>query len=237
LAQQHFENSLACWRTLSDRVATARCLHNLASVVRVRGDYERAQTALREATGVFAELGDSSGAAWSINQQGDIAREQGRPDAARELYERALLSFREAGDRWGAARSLTDLAYIHSEELQYQKARAAYQEALKIFAELGHKRGMARVLEGSACLAATQRQARRALTLAAAASHLRRLISAPLPDAEQSKLERNLSSAWELLNRSEAEDAWAEGAMMSVERAVQYSLEEPRPTIAGSQDL
>jgi hypothetical protein len=153
------------------------------------------------------------------------------------MYERALLSFREAGDRWGAARSLTDLGYIHSEELQYQAARAAYQEALKIFAELGHKRGMARVLEGSACLAAAQRQARRALTLAAAASHLRRLISAPLPAAEQSKLERKLSSAWKLLNRSEAEDAWADGAMMSVERAVQYSLEEPPPTIAGSQDL
>ena len=73
-AQSNFERSLACWRLLSDRLAIARCLHNLANVVKVRGDYPRARWALREATDIFEELGDRSGAAWSINQQGDIAR-------------------------------------------------------------------------------------------------------------------------------------------------------------------
>ena len=97
---------------LEDRLAIARCLHNLASVVKVRGDYSRARWALCEATDMFAELGDRSGAAWSINQQGDIAREQGDIASARELYQRALSAFREAGDPWGSARSLTDLAYI-----------------------------------------------------------------------------------------------------------------------------
>ena len=39
----------ACWRVLSDQLATARCLHNLANVVKVRGDYARARWALDEA--------------------------------------------------------------------------------------------------------------------------------------------------------------------------------------------
>jgi predicted ATPase len=217
-AQSSFERSLACWRTLSDRLAIARCLHNLANVVKVRGDYPRAQWALREAADIFEELGDRTGAAWSINQQGDIARAQGDMAAARGLYQRALSAFREAGDPWGSARSLTDLAYIDCEQGDHLAAHAAYREALEIFADLGHRRGMARALEGSACLALAQGHAERALKLAAAAAHLRQLISAPLHQAEQFKLDQMLLPAWESLSEAEGKRAWAEGSAMSLEK-------------------
>jgi len=217
-AQSSFERSLACWRTLSDRLAIARCLHNLANVVKVRGDYPRAQWALREAADIFEELGDRTGAAWSINQQGDIARALGDMAAARGLYQRALSAFREAGDPWGSARSLTDLAYIDCEQGDHLAAHAAYREALEIFADLGHRRGMARALEGSACLALAQGHAERALKLAAAAAHLRQLISAPLHQAEQFKLDQMLLPAWESLSEAEGKRAWAEGSAMSLEK-------------------
>ena len=225
-AQSNFERSLACWRMLPDRLAVARCLHNLANVVKVRGDYPHALWALREATDIFEELGDRSGAAWSINQQGDIARAQGDIPAARGLYQRALSAFRERGDPWGSARSLTDLAYIDCEQGDYLSAHASCREALEIFAGLGHRRGMARVLEGSACLAIAQGHAERALKLAAAASHLRHLISAPLSQAEQSKLDQSLLPAWKSLGEAEGKRAWSEGSAMNLEKAVQYSLEE-----------
>jgi len=231
-AQNNFERSLACWRLRSDRSAIARCLHNLANVAKVRGDYARAQKALREATGIFAELGDRNGAAWSINQQGDIARAQGDVVTARELYERALLAFREAGDQWGSARSLTDLASIDCERGGYLAAHSAYCEALEIFAGLGHRRGAARALEGSACLALAQGQAMRALKLAAAATRLRQMISAPLPPAEQLRLDQTLLPAWETLSESEGKGVWAEGFAMSLEKAIQYSLEEPDSAIS-----
>jgi predicted ATPase/DNA-binding winged helix-turn-helix (wHTH) protein len=232
-AQSNFERSLACWRMLPDRLAIARCLHNLANVVKVRGDYPRARWALREATDIFEKLDDRSGAAWSINQQGDIAREQGDLAAARELYQHALSAFREAGDRWGSARSLTDLGYVDCEQGKHLAAHAAYREALEIFADLGHRRGMARALEGSACLALARGHATRALKLAAAAAQLRRLICAPLPQAEQLKLNQTLLPAWESLREPEGESAWAEGSAMSLEEAIQYSLEEPASAIPG----
>jgi predicted ATPase/DNA-binding winged helix-turn-helix (wHTH) protein len=235
-AQRNFERSLACWRTLPDHLATARCLHNLANALKLSGDYRQAQEALREATGIFEELGDSNGAAWSMNQQGDIARDQGDLPRARDLYQRALASFREAGDRWGAARSLADLGYIYCEEKDHEAAHQAYCDALQVFAELGHKRGVARALEGTACLAASRGEARRALKLAAAAAHLRRVISVPLPRAEQVKLDQSLSSAWESLTEEEGEAACAEGSAMSVENALRCSLEAPFPTTASSQD-
>ena len=225
-AQRDFERSLVYWRSLSDQVATARCLHNLANVAKVRGDYGRAQDALSEATEIFERMHDRSGAAWSINQQGDMAREQGEVDVAGEHYERALSIFRDAGDRWGAGRSQADLGYIYCEQGRYEKAHDAYRESLQIFAELGHKRGIARALEGSACLAASRGQAERALKLAGAAEQLRRLIGSPLQQAEQSKLDRNLSAAWESLTESGGKRAWAEGSAMTTEGAIQYSLEE-----------
>jgi predicted ATPase/DNA-binding winged helix-turn-helix (wHTH) protein len=233
LAQSNFERSLACWRMLPDRLATARCLHNLANMVKIRGDYARAQWALREAADIFEQLGDRSGAAWSINQQGDIAREQGDLAAARGFYQRALSAFRGVGDPWGSARSLTDLGHIHCEQGDHLAAQVSYREALEIFAGLGHRRGMARALEGSACLALAQGQAARALTLAAAAEHLRRLISAPLHQAEQLKLECSLLPAWEALGEMEGKNAWAQGSAMSLGEAIQFSREEPGSAIGG----
>jgi predicted ATPase/DNA-binding winged helix-turn-helix (wHTH) protein len=225
-AQANFERSLACWRLLSDRLAIARCLHNLANVVKVRGDYPRARWALGEATDIFEELGDRSGAAWSINQQGDIARETGDMVTAREFYRRALSVFRETGDPWGSARSLTDLGYIDCEQGSHLAGHTAFREAMELFAGLGHRRGMARVLEGYACLALAEGLAARALTLAAAAAQLRLLISAPMPQAEQSKFDRWLAPAWKTVSEPEAKDAWAKGAAMSPEKAMRYSLEE-----------
>jgi predicted ATPase/DNA-binding winged helix-turn-helix (wHTH) protein len=225
-AENYFERSLAYWRSLSDRLAIARCLHNLANVVKSRSEYARARKALREATRIFEELGDRSGAAWSLNQQGDIAREQGDLAEARALYQGALSAFREAGDRWGSARSLTDLGSIDCDQGNHAPARAAYREALEIFAILGHRRGMARALEGSAILALAQGHATRALKLAAAAAHLRLLIGAPQPQAEQWKLDQTLQPAWKILGENAA-GAWTEGSTMTPEQAIQYSLEEP----------
>ncbi len=231
-AQSHFERSLACWRMLPDRLAVARCLHNLSNVVKVRGDYSRARWALREAAEIFEALGDRSGAAWSINQEGDIAREQGEIAAAKKLYLRALFAFRDAGDEWGSARSLTDLGYIAAEQGDHSGSHSSYREALGIFDRLGHRRGTSRVLEGFACLAVSQNNAARALKLAAAAANSRRLICAPLPQAEQSKLDQILEPAWKALKKSEGKQAWSEGFAMTLEEAVRYSLETPSPAIS-----
>jgi predicted ATPase/DNA-binding winged helix-turn-helix (wHTH) protein len=226
MAETTFERSLMCWRTLSDELATARCLHNLANVVKVRGDYGRAQSALREATAMFERLGDRSGAAWSMNQRGDIEYERGNIAGAGELYRRALSAFREAGDRWGIGRSLTDIGTINREQGDYESARSAYGEALEIFVRLGHRRGIARTLEGFSCLALARGDGVRTLTLCAAAQRLRRLISAPLPPAEKSKLDQSLQPAWSSLSESDAKRAWEAGYGMPMEMAIEYSLDQ-----------
>jgi hypothetical protein len=119
------------------------------------------------------------------------------------------------------------LAYIDCAQGNHSTAHAAYREAMRIFVDLRHRRGIARALEGCACLALARRHAARALSLAAAAAHLRKLISAPLPQAEQLKLDQTLQPAWESLTGPEGNNAWAKGSAMDMEKAVQYSLEDP----------
>jgi hypothetical protein len=121
---------------------------------------------------------------------------------------------------------LTDLGDIDCEQGNHLAGHTAFREAMELFAGLGHRRGMARVLEGYACLALAEGHAARALTLAAAAAQLRRLISAPLHQAEQDKFDRWLAPAWKSLSEPEGTNAWAKGTAMSLDEAMQYSLEE-----------
>ena len=223
-AQSNFEKSLTFFRTMADRVATARCLHNLGNVSKIRGDYARARLALTEAMEIFQGLGDSSGAAWALNQQADVARDQGDLPDARALYERALFAFRSAGDRWGQARSLADLGTIACELDDHSSAFANFRESLDIFKSLEHRRGIARVLEGLGCYALSMGDARRALSVAAAASHLRKMVSAPLTPAEQSKLDQKLLNAWHHLDEPEGKKAWTEGYSMTLESAIRHAL-------------
>jgi tetratricopeptide (TPR) repeat protein len=228
-AEYYFDQSLRYWRRLPDRLSIARCLHNLANAAKMRGDFPRATAALAEATSIFEEVGDASGAAWSVNQSGDLELEQGRMETAHNLYRSALTAFRKAGDRWGCARSLADLGFIYCKREEFVAAHAAYCEALELLTELGHRRGVARTLEGVACLAAARGDAARALTLAAAADHLRNQIGASLPQAERTKLEEELTPARTILNKSESEMAWQKGLEMQLQAAVLFALEQPPP--------
>jgi predicted ATPase/DNA-binding winged helix-turn-helix (wHTH) protein len=226
-AQNKFEESLAYWRQVGDRVAIARCLHNVGNLAKLRGNYTCARSALLEAMQIFEELGDRSGAAWSLNQQGDLALEEGDLAEARKLYQRALSAFQKAGDGRGCARSLADLGSIACEEGDHSAAHAGYRESLEISSSLGHRRGIARVLEGLACLALAKGDARHALSVAAAAAHLRKLISAPLTPQDQLKLDQRLQPAWESLSEPDGKSAWEAGSAMALESAVEYSAHNP----------
>ena len=82
-----------------------------------------------------------------------------------------------------------------------------------------------------ACLAAASGDTTRALTLAAAADHLRSRIGAPLRPAERTKLDDGLSAAREILDRAEGKIAWQKGLEMPLQSAIFFALEGPHPII------
>ena len=219
-----FEESLALWRELNDSRAVARALSNLANVVKLQGDVSYAGVLNQECLSIFSGLGDGVGYAWALNHQGDVARDQGDSVAARILYEQSLASFRELNESWGVGGSLADLGNLAREQQDYRAADMLYRESLAIFRKLEHKRGMARLLESFACSAAAQSESERSLRLAGAAAALRQSIGAPLVPAEQVKLEQSLEAARRALPIAVGRNAWLEGWVMPIEKAIEDLL-------------
>lgn len=219
-----YEESLAIWRELGNRRAIALSLNNLGNVANMQGNYAAARSLHEESLAIFKGLGDRHGIAWSVNHLGDVARDQGDYATARSLYGESLAIFRELGDKWGIASSLTDLGHVAGDQGDYAAARSLYKESLAIARQLGDKRGIARVLEGFVGLAAAQAEPERALRLAAAATALRGTIGAPLPPAEQARLERRLGPARQTLSEEARTEAWAEGRALTLEQTIAYAL-------------
>jgi tetratricopeptide (TPR) repeat protein len=223
-ARSLFEESLAVWRGLNDRAMVARALSNVASVVKSQRNYALARSLHEESRVIFEQLGDSTCIAWSLNYQGDVALEQGEIPVARELYEQSLNIFRKLGDKWGVAGCLMDLGNMARDEGNEKKSRLHYAESMKLFQELGQKRGMARLLDCLACSAALQSQPERALRLAGSAAAMRRVLGAPLPVAEQTRLEKALDLARQSLSPAKAAAAWMDGWTMATDKAIQEAL-------------
>ena len=215
---------------MGDEKAVARSLSNLASVVKLQGNYALARSLYAECLTIFQGLGDRMGVAWSVNSQGDVARDQGDSAAARALYEQSLAIFRELDDRWGIAGTLADLGNLAREQRSYPAAHSLYQESIRIFHELAHKRGIARLLECFACSAAAQLEAERALRLAGVAAALRENIGAPLTPEELAKLEASLQTTRQALTDTARAAAWSEGWAMPVEKAIDEVLTLESPT-------
>ncbi len=223
-SQALFEENVTLWRELGGRAATARALSNLANVAKMLGDHSRARALYEECLEIFHGLGDRAGAAWTLDHQGDVAREQDDDAAARGLYEESLSMFRELGDRWGIAGVLSDLGNLECGRRDYAEARARYRQSLTVFQELRHKRGIARILECFASCAVAEQRPERALRLAGAASALRQRIGAPLPSADQAKLDAAIDRARKALPGANGTKAWMEGWALSLDEAIASAL-------------
>ena len=193
-------------------------------MVKLQADYALARSLYEEGLSIFRELGDSTGMAWSLNYQGDVAHEQGEAAIARALYEQSLSLFRELGDKWGIAGCLVDLANLARDHGDYQTSRSHYVESMKLFQELGQKRGMARLLDCLACSAALQSKPERALRLAGAAAAMRRVLGAPLPLAEQARLEKTLDLARRSVPPAIAAASWMDGWTTPADNVIQDAL-------------
>jgi tetratricopeptide (TPR) repeat protein len=221
------EQNVAAWKKLGDRAGVGRSLSNLANVVKSQGDHSQAHSLYQECFSIFRELNDRGGMARALNNQGDIARDQGEGAEAARLYSESLSMFREMDDRWGIAGCLADLGTLACEQGDHPGSHSLFAKSMTIFQELGHKRGIARLLECLACSAARQNQAERSLRLAGAAAALRRNLGAPLPPAEQARLEKRLDCARQALADTAAATAWMEGWATPVDRAIQEALALP----------
>ena len=223
-ARAMYEESLTIRRDLGDKPGVAVLLNNIGIVARFERDLSGARKMNEEALALFRELGDRWAVGTLLNNLAAVVSDLGEYAEARTLLEESLTIRRQLGDKAGLAFSLNTLADVVLDEGDYGSARPLLEESLSLNRELGDQTAIAYLLEDYAGLAAFEALPERALRLAGFAAALRETIGAPLPPAEQARVDRMLIPARQALDPDLAAAAWAEGRAMPLDEAVEYAL-------------
>jgi predicted ATPase len=219
------EETLALWRQLGNRGAAALALQNLGNFLKEAGELAAARECYEQSRLEFENLNDRRGVAWSLNLLGDLAR-RNEPQRARQLLNESLDIFMSLTDHAAVAAAMSDLGDLSRELGDYEEGGSLLQESLLIFRELGDLRSAARVADLIALAAAEREENERAVTLAAAATALRRSIGVPPRAAERQRLTMLLVRARESLGDEKAAAAARAGEELTLGSLVTY-VESP----------
>ncbi|MGB7876367.1 MAG: tetratricopeptide repeat protein [Anaerolineales bacterium] len=223
-ARELNQESLAIRRELGDTPGVATLLNNLGIIARFQRDLTSARQMNDESLALFRELGDRWAVGQLLNNQACVASDQGEYAEARQLLQESLIIRRQLGDRAGLALSLNTLADVVLDEGDHAAARPLLDESLEINLELGDQTAIAYLFEDYGGLAAAEARPELALQLAGFAAALRESIGAPLPPAEQARVDRMLAPAREALPESLATANREVGRSLRLEQAIELAL-------------
>ena len=216
--------SLALRRELGDTPGVATLLNNLGIIARFQRDLTSARQMNEESLTLFRAMGDRWAVGQLLNNQACVASDQGEYAEARVLLQESLQIRRQLGDKAGLALSLNTLADVVLDEGAFSDARPLLDESIVISRELGDQTAIAYLIEDYGGLAAAEAQPQKALHLAGFAAALRESIGAPLPPAEQARVDRMIAPARTALSESAATAAWETGRSMLLEQAIELAL-------------
>lgn len=126
-------------------------------------------------------------------------------------------------DRSMANVMMAEMGHCHRKLGNLQEALDIYSQTLRFFADLGQLPAVSHQLESYAFIAVLQNQPERAATLFGAAEKIRAKSGSPMTPVEGAEYARNVEQLKTLLPESELNDAWARGAAMKLDEAVQFA--------------
>jgi predicted ATPase/class 3 adenylate cyclase/DNA-binding CsgD family transcriptional regulator len=229
IARARHDEALDLARAAGTERGIVTSLSGLALLARVRRDYARASALSRE---VLATEPADTGNPWftlAINTLGRVAYYEGRLTDARRQHEDALARYRQIGDGWEIAHTLSNLADVAQAEGKHAEARTRLEEAIAFYRDLGDRQGVVHCIEGLAALASTLSEPARAVGLVAAVTAIREALGGPGSPSRRTQLRQILDAAHALLGDAAYDAAWEYGRSLSVEQAIGYALDAPRP--------
>jgi predicted ATPase/DNA-binding CsgD family transcriptional regulator len=157
-------------------------------------------------------------AGWHLDQ-GDLA-------CAEVLLGQSLPLAREQGDLWSQGFMLLDLARVRFVRGDYAGAESAYRETLTTHAPLGRIFAIQNSFVGLGCLAiATHEPAKRIATLFGVAEAICQGLGTNLDITAIMRDEQYAAYVQERRGESAFASAWANGAAMGLEEAIEYALQ------------
>jgi tetratricopeptide (TPR) repeat protein len=184
-----------------------------------QGDIGRARALQEESLAIRRALGNKWALANSLNNLGAILSDLEEFDQARAHLEEAIGIQRAIGDPAALALTLHSLANLERARGAYEAAFAQYQESVAINMRIGDRWTAIQGLEDAAWLMTLLGEAEMALRAAGAAASARATMGAPLPPAEQAKLDGALLAARNELGDA-ADAVWEAGQALSLEEAI-----------------
>jgi predicted ATPase/transcriptional regulator with XRE-family HTH domain/Tfp pilus assembly protein PilF len=221
------EESLVLMRELGHTRGIAVTLNELGAWAVEQGASERAETLLDESRTLFTTLGDRWGLASVLHTLSAVAQQQGASARAATLGEESLALRRALGDRWGVAASLCTLGEIACRRGEHAGAQALLAESLALSRELGARHVLALALEVLVWVAAARGRPQHAAELGGAVEALREALGVPLTPHQRAGHDEAMEAVRTALGTEEFATAWAAGAAVSAERALDVVLAEP----------
>ena len=130
----------------ADSSLRAQALNGAGVLAESAGDWQGAARLHSEALGIFRELGDLHGVAWTLNNLGVVELNQGNLEAAQALLEENLAVAEQAGAEASIATALNDLGQIAHYQGDHDRAIELLTRGLERFRALGDDNHVARAL-------------------------------------------------------------------------------------------
>ena len=237
-ARAKLEESAAIYQEWGEagRWGLAETLNCLGLDAGRRGDSISAQKYFEESLDLWRVVGSAWGIARSLNNLGSGATLRGDYDAARVLLAEGLATARAAGD----AGIVSLLLWTYGENLAAQSddtlARAHWTEGLRICRKLGdiwRSTGLIRSVAELEARSGETTKLEQAARLWGTAEALLTARGDAGPDNEST--DRDIAAARAQLGEARFEAAWAEGAALTLNEAIDYALAVLEASLAGDQ--
>jgi predicted ATPase/DNA-binding SARP family transcriptional activator len=225
-ARALFEEALARYRDLGNQQGMAAVLTGLATIAGRQGDTAAARRLCAESLCLSRAAEDAKATAGVLNQLGLLEVSLKQHAAARVLLQECLATFQGLRHARGISIALNNLGIAALGEGDTEEAHRLFSESLRMKWNGGGWAGIPWTLAGLAGVAAAQGQRERAARLFGAAAAGREPIGNDLPP----DFEERVAALRPAMGEDAFAAAWAEGAAMTLQQAVEYALEETADT-------
>lgn len=206
-----------------DRSAAVALL-NLAAVYGLREDLDRSDHCLEESLQLLERMNEPRLSAMAATNLGVNADRRGDLAHARELWEKAIPLYEAVGDLRNAAVTRSNLGHLAFDQGNLEEATRRFRESLEIISRAGDVYYTVYEIANLAMVAAASGSFERSVALFSLAEQRFERMGAQAPAFDREKYDRALASARAAVSPATWNRAWAEGAAMSLEQAVDYAL-------------
>jgi tetratricopeptide (TPR) repeat protein len=137
LALERYREALACYERLGDLRGKGDTLHQMAYILRVRGDLDGAMRLYQQSLKIKERLGDLRGKGDTLREMAYIYVLRGDLDGAMRLYQEALEIAERLGDLQGKAATLAMMAQVHILRGEQEPALRALLVSLQTLSQIG----------------------------------------------------------------------------------------------------